>query len=189
MADVTPTQGFADRAALEGLIARDGSKETFVSLYLDTERESIPRNLRERAIAALDEAAAHGGAVAEVLRTERPRLNLLLEGLHPMGPGLGIFTSEAASMLEALWLPVPVHDHLRVGPGLYALPLVDQLDELEPVALAFGEKDKARLMVADAGRLAEAEYPQSGVSHQHRSGRPSRRASSRGARPSTPRTS
>ena len=176
MADVTPTQGFADRAALERLIAQDGSTDPFVSLYLNTERESIPRNLRERAIAALDGAAANGGAAGDVLRTERPRLEPLLEGLHPMGPGLGIFASEAGGVLEALWLPVPVHDHLRVGAGLYALPLMDQLDELEPVALAFVEKDKARLLVADAGRLAEAEHTHAGGGGEHRrSGRQSAR--------------
>jgi peptide subunit release factor 1 (eRF1) len=78
--------------------------------------------------------------------------------MKPVGPGLVLVSSEAAGVLEAQWLPGAVEDHVRVGLGVDALPLLDLIDENEPIAVAFVENNKARLLLVSAGRVLEAEH-------------------------------
>jgi peptide chain release factor subunit 1 len=70
----------------------------------------------------------------------------------------------------ARWLPDAVEEHVRFGTGAYVLPLLDLLDEWEPVGLAMVERDEARLMVLSGGQSEEAQHLESDVPGQHRAG-------------------
>jgi peptide subunit release factor 1 (eRF1) len=95
---------------------------------------------------------------ADVARRERERVLPLVREIKPVGPGLVVISSEGADVLEVQPLPAAVEDHSRVGLGVYALPLLDLIDESEPVAVAFVENDKARLLLVSAGRVVEAQH-------------------------------
>lgn len=166
------TSTMADARLLKELVRLRRSPHQFLSFYLDIAGETIPRNVQERVALALEATAekVRDTTMKKAFRREQERLEPLIPGLRPIGQGLLLLSSEEADVLQVVWLPGSVGDHLRFGRGAYILPLMDLLDELEPVGIAFVEKDKARLLAASMGRLLAAEHLKADVPGRQKAG-------------------
>jgi peptide chain release factor subunit 1 len=165
-----------DRATTEGLkkvIQLARSPQLFLSIYLPTNpKETSTEGVRlriETMLAELAESVA-GTPWERPFAEERKVVEEYTRSIRPGGPGLAIISSLQAQEWEALWLPDPVEEHARFGTGAYVLPLMDVLDEWEPVSLAMVEKDKARLMVFAGGQIEEVKHLEAEVPGQHRAG-------------------
>jgi peptide subunit release factor 1 (eRF1) len=157
---------------LKELIRLRRSPHQFLTFYLNIAGETIPRNVQERVVLALEATAekVRDTTLKKAFRREQERLGPLIPDLRPIGQGLLLLSSEEADILQVVWLPGSVGDHLRFGRGAYALPLMDLLDELEPIGIAFVEKDKARLLAASMGRLLAAEHFEADVPGRQKAG-------------------
>ncbi len=162
----------ADARLLNDLVRLRNSPHPFLTFYLDTRGETIPRDVQERVALGLEATAekVRDTALQKGFRKEQERLEPLVPDLRPIGQGLLLLSSEEADVLQVVWLPGPVGNHLRFGRGAYVLPLLDLLDELEPIGVAFVEKDKARLLAASAGRLIAAEHFEADVPGRQKAG-------------------
>jgi peptide chain release factor subunit 1 len=128
--------------------------------------------LRLRLASRLNELEAElaGTPWAAAFKQERGAVEGFVRSLRPGGPCLGLLSSQQAGVWSALWLPSPVVEHVRFGRGAYVLPLMDLLDEWEPVGLVEVHKDKARIMVLSGGNLGEERHFEAEVPGRHRAG-------------------
>lgn len=171
MAQSTPVA--ATETELRRLVELARSKELTLSVYLKTVPSEITtEGVRLRLAALLDEEARElkGTSWEAPFQAEREAIQSYIRTLRPGGQGLAILSSQKAQLWRALWLPQPVEDQARFGPGAFVLPLLDMLDEFEPTALAFVERDKARLMVLAAGQIAEERRLEAEVPGMHKAG-------------------
>jgi len=161
-----PTPVHANREALQDLIRLAREPRPTLNLFLRTDLSDLRENnldaLRLRArhlLDALEENLA-GTPWERAFRSARQEVeDYLKEGVELGPPALALVVSPDAPDLErAVWLPTPVRERARYGPGVYTLPFVEVLDEWEPVLLAIVGKDKATLVLWDAGTLAEAHH-------------------------------
>jgi SAM-dependent methyltransferase len=146
---------------LNRIIQLSQSPHGFLSVYLPTDpAETSTEGIRLRVSAMLDQLATDlaGTPLEHPFAEERKLVEEYARSLRPGGRGLAIISSLPAQEWDALWLPDPVEEHVRYGRGAYVLPLMDLLDEWEPVALAMVEKDRARLMVIARGRTEEVQH-------------------------------
>ena len=149
------------------------SPQLFLSVYLPAEAsETNTEGLQLAAASLLDglEGDLEGAPWEALLGRERETVQQFLRALRPGGPGLALFSSEEAGAWSATWLPRSVSAHARFGHGVSALPLLDLLDELEPVGLAMVAKDHARLAVFSGGLLEEQRTTEGEVPGKHSSG-------------------
>ncbi|HEU0022682.1 MAG TPA: hypothetical protein VFR55_13575, partial [Dehalococcoidia bacterium] len=136
-------------------------------------RETNTEGVRLRVEAMLDELAE---SVAGDPKKRRPFAEArkvvgeYLRNIGTGGAGLAIISSAEAERWEALWLPDPVEEHSRFGTGAYVLPLIDLLDEWEPVVLAVVSRDKARLMAFVGGQAEEVKALEGDAPGHHRAG-------------------
>jgi len=101
---------------------------------------------------------------------ERAMVERFVSSLRPGGQALLILSSHEARAWDALWLPAPVREHVRFGRGAYVLPLLEMLNEWEPVGLVEVHRDRGRIMVFSGGRLAEDRRFKAEVPGKHRMG-------------------
>jgi len=153
-----------DAKVLKHLISLARSPHTFLSLYMPIDLgQTTPESLHTRLRDALDQVERHVEATKDpnahkAFCTDRQRVEQEVEGLRPDGLALAVFSAQEIGTLIAYWLPRPVRDvHAHYGQGALVLPLLDMLDEFEPVALALVEKESARVMVFEAGILESDE--------------------------------
>jgi peptide subunit release factor 1 (eRF1) len=145
----------------------------FLSAYLSAAPEDTSMDgLRLRLAAQLEELSQElaGTPLAAAFRQERGAVQDFVRSLRPGGGCLALLSSREAGVWTALWLPSPVPDHVRFGRGAYVLPVIDLLDEWEPVGLVEVHKDRARIMVMSEGRLGETQEFQAEVPGRHRAG-------------------
>lgn len=158
---------------IQRLIPLATSSDPYLSVYVPTSPTDIgTEGIRLRVIAMLDrlqEEVASTGQQRPFL-DERKLVEDYLRGIRPGAAGLVILSSRPAQEWAALGLPYPVEEHARFGPGAYVLPLIDVLDEFEPVGLVMIERDRARLIVLAAGEITSVEQVESDVPGQHRAG-------------------
>ncbi len=169
MLTTAPVQATAE--LLTDLVSLAKSQHLFLSLYIPTPRSDVAsQNIRLRLAPMLERLAEDlaGTPRETAFREERNAVDTYLRSLRPGGEGLALLSSREADVWHALWLPEPVPEHVRFGRGAYVLPLMDALDEWEPVGLAEVAKDKARLMVFVAGRIEEIRYRESEVPGKHK---------------------
>ena len=163
----------ATAESLKALVPLARSSHLFLSAYLEaTPEDTSMDGLRLRLAARLTELAQDlaGTPWARPFQEERARVEGFVKSLRPGGPCLALLSSQEAGIWTALWLPSATPDHVRFGQGAYVLPLMDVLDEWEPVALLEVHKDKARLMVRAGGRMEETKEFQAEVPGRHRAG-------------------
>lgn len=149
------------------------STDPFLSVYLTTDpKETTTEGTRLRLASLLDRVATDlsGTSYEASFSAERERMEGFARSLRPGGPGLALLSSLPAGQWHALWLPEPVPDQARYGPGPQVLPLVRLLDDWEPVALALAERERVRLLVFAGGRLAAESETQTEVPGKHRAG-------------------
>ncbi len=163
----------ATAQAIQGIIPLARSAHTFLSVYLPTgPARTTTEGSRLRLAALLEEAAQRlaDPAWAAGFEKERKAVVAYMRSLRPGGQGLCLLSSGEAGEWQALWLPDQVKEHVRFGPGAYVLPLLDVLDEWEPMGVALVTKDVARLMVLDAGRIEEVRRVDSDVPGKNKAG-------------------
>jgi peptide chain release factor subunit 1 len=158
---------------LKALVPLARSSHLFLSAYLEaTPGDTSMDGLRLRLAARLTELAQDlaGTPWARPFQEERAQVESFVKSLRPGGRCLALLSSQEAGAWTALWLPSGTPDHVRFGRGAYVLPLVDMLDEWEPVGLVEVHKDKARIMVLTAGRMEETQEFQAEVPGRSRAG-------------------
>jgi peptide subunit release factor 1 (eRF1) len=128
--------------------------------------------LRLRLAARLNELAQDlaGTPWQRAFQQERAAVEGFVKSLRPGGRSLALLSSQAAPTWSAVWLPSATPEHVRFGRGAYVLPLMDMLDEWEPVALVEVHRDRARIMVLTGGRIEETRQFQADVPRMHRAG-------------------
>jgi peptide subunit release factor 1 (eRF1) len=166
-----PVQATKDE--LKRIIQLSQSPHLFLSIYLPTDpAETSTEGVRLRTAAMLDDLA---GDIAGTPR-ERPfsehrkTVEDYTRSIRPGGPGLAIISSLQAQEWAARWLPEPVEEHIRFGPGAYVLPLIDLMNQLAPVGLALVARDQVRLMVLAGGQIETEKRLEAKVPGQHRAG-------------------
>lgn len=151
-----PVQVTTDK--LKKLISLAGSPERFLSVYLPMDpAEAITEGVRLRLTAMLNESAKGlvGPEQEAAFADERLPVEEYVRSIRPGGRSLAIISSREAGIWEALWLPGPVEEYVRLGRGAHVLPLMDALHEWGPVGFAMVTVDKGRLMVFASGRTDE----------------------------------
>lgn len=146
---------------LSRLVELAGSTEQFLSVYVSTNPAEITtEGIRLRINALLDQQSQRlaGTALEKPFSEERKVVEEFTRGIRPGSPGLVIISSTQAGEGHAVWLPDLLEEHVRFGPGADVLPLIDVLDDYEPVAVAIVERDKARLMVFAWGALELSQH-------------------------------
>lgn len=167
-----PAQATAE--TLRHLIPLARSPYLFLSAYLPTDRDDpTMEGLRLRLAARLEEIAqelADTGWEKPFLE-ERGIVERFVRSLRPGGPVLAIISSLQAQKWTALWLPDRLAvEHVRFGRGAYVLPLLDVLDEWEPVGLVEVHRDKGRVMVFSSGHIEESQHFEAEVPGKHKAG-------------------
>lgn len=153
--------GQATIDGLKRLIQLAISTDLFLSVYVPTEPSDIStEGVRLRISAILDELSQRvaGTPLEQPFGDERKVVEEFSRSIRPGGAGLAIMSSLPAQEWDAVWLPGQVEEHARFGAGAYVLPLIDVIDELEPVAVVMVERDKARLMVFAGGRAEKVQH-------------------------------
>lgn len=129
-----------------------------VSLYLnvDGKKKIRPEDYIIHLEALIKEALAKEPAKTVVDDLERVRLFVTEEFDRGSNRGLAIFTSGDA-LWEVVPLPVPVDDHLAINMSPHVRQLETIVDAHEPVGVLLTDKQRARLMVIEFGRVVERE--------------------------------
>ncbi|MBM3944336.1 MAG: hypothetical protein FJ317_02470 [SAR202 cluster bacterium] len=154
------------------LVSLAESSHPYLSVYLTTDPSSTTTEaVRLKLASLLDGVALEGtGAIdRKAFQQERQAVEEYIRHLRPGGKGLAILSSKAAGEWHAVWLPDRVEPHAAFGHGAYVLPLIDVLDELEPVCVVVLERDSARMLLCSAGVVAEKKGVQSDVPRRHKS--------------------
>jgi|GEM_PF-1547519 len=163
----------ASAEALRGLIPLARSPQQFLSVYMQVPANDDTMNgLRLRLASRLENLAQElaGTPLAKAFTEERRALEGFVKSVRPGGSSLAIISSKEAGVWSAMWLPNSAEDHVRFGRGAYILPLVDALDEWEPVGLVEVHKDKARILVLEADRVSESHHFEADVPGKNRVG-------------------
>lgn len=163
----------ATRDDLARVIQLSQSPHLFLSIYLPTEPAATStEGVRLQTAAMLDGLANDlgGTPLEQSFAQERKVVEEYLRSLRPGGPGLAIISSQSAHEWEARWLPEPVEEHIRFGPGAYVLPLIDLINKLAPVGLALVARDQVRLMVLAGGQIEAEKRLEAEVPGLHRAG-------------------
>lgn len=150
----------ATASLARGVIARAKAPQPALSVYLKTSANDVlSKEARLRLLPVFDGITSRLEAtpLQRTFADDRERVEAFLGGLQqPGGPALALF-SGGDTGLTALWMPMAIDDQVRYGRGLAVLPLIDLLDELEPVGVAFMASDHARFLAVEAGRLTATE--------------------------------
>ncbi|MEX2431618.1 MAG: Vms1/Ankzf1 family peptidyl-tRNA hydrolase [Dehalococcoidia bacterium] len=155
------------------LIGLGKSSQLFLTAYLKTSRHEVINNELRAHVSNLLGAIAEEVETTpwrDAFREQRRRVEDFAESVRPGTDALVLCNSVDGEEFHALWLPEPVNDEVRFGPGAYVLPLMDLLDEWEPLVLAFVEKDQARLITAGAGQVDEIKEYHANVPGRHNEG-------------------
>jgi len=162
----------ATAASIKRTIPLAKSPKQFLSVYLRTSPEAVlTHEARLRLLPRLDEIVERlrGTPFERQFAEDRARVVSFMEGLRqPGGATLALFSSVEAKHWSAMWLPMAVDDRVRYRHGAAVMPLLDVIDELEPVAAVYVANDTARLIAIDAGRLASTAQVSGQVISQHK---------------------
>ena len=156
---------------LQDLVAFGKSVDLYLTAFVGTEpSETTTEGARLRLLALLDDIE-HNVADTPWERPfaqERRKVEDFIKSLRPGGPALVIATSTDADEERVYWLPTSVEDHARFGPGAYVLPILDLLDELEPIGVVVVARDEARIMTVSAGSIEDDGEVTSDIHGMHR---------------------
>lgn len=137
---------------------RGGHEHGVITLYLNVDgRENIrPEDYRVHLDAMIRDAVSKDkrATVADTL----VRISNFVANEFERGNnrGLAIF-ADSEELWQVVPLPVPVNDHLVVNMTPHVRQLETLLDEYEPTGVLLTDKQRARLMVIEMGRVVERE--------------------------------
>jgi peptide subunit release factor 1 (eRF1) len=77
---------------------------------------------------------------------------------NPLKTGsLCIFTCQAINFFQAIWLPVPVNDIVRIDSYPYIRPLAELYDDYENVAVVVADNEKVRIFLVSSSVIGTEE--------------------------------
>jgi peptide chain release factor subunit 1 len=144
---------------VRGLAARKAGKDPVTSCYLDVDGRRRPRfadvtrsldRLVREARSSADGAASVCGDLKRI--EDHVRAGLDRSGVR----GLAMFSCSGDSLWQVFELPVPVRDQLVVNhsPAVRQLEVV--LDQHERFGMLLADRQRARMLVFELGRLVES---------------------------------
>lgn len=144
-----------------------------LSVYLDTSRQGTERQ-------------AHRLALVSGIRALRPQISdserdafeeaasaverFFEVDFSPSGRGVAVFATPSRDELEVVVLPRPPANRVSWGPSPRVEPLQEMVDELERVAVALLDKERARIFTILLGDIEEHREFQDAVPGKHASG-------------------
>lgn len=158
-----PPTTHLDREAVRALAAWDPGGAPVTSLYLNVDGWRFPRKadylVRLEALLRAARQQAEGldrearrsveadlGAISAYVQERFER-----DGVR----GLALFSSSEAGLWEAFALPRPVRNRAVVGPEPDVIPLEQLLETYPSICTALVDSEKARIFVAELGRIEE----------------------------------
>ena len=162
------------RNRLEDLLSLARRDEPILSLHLEVDSlRPTHQSLRLRARGLLERVRgtivdpplgkAYEAAVAAIEEAVPERL---------AEQGMVLFATSEEGLLASTFLPVPVRDFARFGPGADVMPIIDALDEMEPVVICHVERNAGLIMVVEQGEIVSQKRVSSEVPRRTRSGAP-----------------
>jgi peptide chain release factor subunit 1 len=134
-----------------------------VSLYLSVDGRTYPRRhgyeprLDDmlRRVDGLADAAERDARLS--LCKDRGRIERFVKDEFERGAtrGLALFSCSGAGLWEDVLLPRPVRDRVEVGPVPHLLPLEAMLETYESFCTVLVDSEKARIFLAELGRIEE----------------------------------
>lgn len=162
------------RRRLEGLLSLARRDEPVLSLHLEVDSlRPTQENLRLRVRSLLEKARET--IVDPPLVKVYEAAATAIEGAVPerlAEQGMVLFATGDEGLLTSTFLPVSVRDFARFGPGADVMPIVDALDEMEPVVVCHVERNSGLIMVVEQGEIVSQKRVSSEVPRRTRSGAP-----------------
>lgn len=141
---------------VQQLARRRGGDQAVVTLYLNVDgKENVrPEDFRLHLEAMIRDVMAKGQPDSVVKDLERIQSYVTAEFERGNSRGLAVFA--AGDLLwEVVTLPVPVDDHLVVNMTPHVRSLEVILDEYETIGVLLTDKQRARLLIVELGRITE----------------------------------
>lgn len=137
---------------------RGGNEHGVITLYLNVDgRENIrPEDYQTHLDALIRDAVTKDKRPEVAANLERISTFVATEFERGNNRGLAVF-SNGDDFWEVVPLPVPVDDHLVVNMTPHVRQLETLLDEYEPTGVLLTDKQRARLLVIEMGRIVERE--------------------------------
>lgn len=144
---------------VRGLAGRKAGKEPVTSCYLDVDGRRRPRfaDVTRSLDRLVRDARAGANGAASVHKDLKRIEDHVRAGLDRSGVrGLAMFSCSADSLWQVFELPVPVRDQLVVNhsPAVRQLEVV--LDQHERFGMLLADRQRARMLVFELGRLVES---------------------------------
>jgi peptide chain release factor subunit 1 len=162
------------REALEQLTRFDGGDARVLSAYLDLRPERQFGRAYTIAFKDLVREARQGldKEEQEHLSREATRIATWLASEEPRGRGVAVFACEPRELWQAHFLPATMRDAIAFEPTPHIAPLLDVVDEFERYAVAFVDKERARLYSIATGEIEEVKAFTDFVPGKHDQGGP-----------------
>ncbi len=152
-----------ERGTVRALAAWDPGGAPVTSLYLNVDGRRFPR--KADYLVRLEELVRAARHQAEELdRDARRSVEADLEAMSSYVRerferdgvrGLALFSSREAGLWEAIALPRPVRNRAVVGPEPDVLPLEELLETYPEICTVLVDSEKARIFLAELGRIEE----------------------------------
>src|SRR5712691_399829 len=154
-----------DRDLLRKLAEWETGGAPVYSLYLDVDGRRSPRKqdylaraqelcrrMGERATALTREDVPDG-----IVRHDTGRMMMFLEREFERGPtrGVALFSCAAAGLWQEVLVTRPVRDRAAVAEGPYLLPLEALVETYESFCTVLVDRSRARIFLAELGRIQE----------------------------------
>lgn len=161
------------RATVERLLRFDGHGARILSVYLDLDSERYVTRSYRIALEDLVKAARErlDKRARRDLEAEAAKVREWLGMDPPRARGLAVFSS-AAGLWATYRLPVAVPDRLSFETRPLITPLLGPIQDLRPYVVALVDKESARLLTVDAGRIESVEALTDDVPGKHDQGGP-----------------
>ena len=140
---------------LRKLAEMSARHRAFLSIYLSEPRSAKQLDRRFRTLRRMLSDNPHASAEAEHFDRNVDAVKAHLEKNRPTGPTC-ILSAWASDFLQAIPLPAPTDDVVRIGSSPYIRPLAELQEEYESVAVVVADNRVARVYLVSAEKAGDA---------------------------------